>query len=246
MSGQGGLCNSQDVSCSPKVQFRCKFDEGPEMPQLNIIGPDMIPSPGLVALFLIHTVTLSIMQHLLLDNIDPSEHACRMNQRPSQTLFAETAGLVISPLSNSTDARAFRELNEEWISKLFSLEDADRLILGDPQAEIIDKGGQVLLARADGVVVGCVALVAAGEGVFELSKMTVSPSLRGRGLGRAIVLAAIGTARELGASTLFLGSSTKLANAVKLYESVGFRHVPLDELGPLPYRRADVFMKYEL
>jgi N-acetylglutamate synthase-like GNAT family acetyltransferase len=169
-----------------------------------------------------------------------------MNQEPSQPPLGETARLVISPLSNSSDARAFRELNEEWISKLFSLEDADRLILGDPQVEIIDKGGQVLLARTDGVVVGCVALVAAGDGVFELSKMTVTPPLRGTGLGRAIVLAAIGKARELGATTLFLGSSTKLANAVRLYESVGFRHVPLDELGPLPYRRADVFMRYEL
>lgn len=169
-----------------------------------------------------------------------------MNQRPSRNPLGETARIVISPLSSPTDARAFRELNEEWISKLFSLEDADRLILGDPQVEIIDKGGQVLLARADGVVVGCVALVAAGKGVFELSKMAVCPPKRGKGLGRSIVMAAIGKARELGASTLFLGSSTKLANAVRLYESIGFRHVPLDELGPLPYRRADVFMKYEL
>jgi N-acetylglutamate synthase-like GNAT family acetyltransferase len=181
----------------------------------------------------------------LLDDIDPFNHAYRMNQEPSHPV-GETASLVISPLSSSTDAHAFRELNVEWISKLFSLEDADRLILGDPQVEIIDKGGQVLLARSGGMVVGCVALVAAGNGVFELSKMTVSPLRRGEGLGRAIVLAAIDKARQLGASTLFLGSSTKLANAVRLYESVGFRHVPLSELGPLPYRRADVFMKYEL
>ncbi|WP_294569879.1 hypothetical protein [uncultured Arthrobacter sp.] len=45
---------------------------------------------------------------------------------------------------------------------------------------------------------------------------------------------------------LFLGSSTKLGNAVHLYESVGFVHVPLSDLGPLPYRRADVYMKYPL
>lgn len=102
------------------------------------------------------------------------------------------------------------------------------------------------LARDNGIVVGCVALVPAGNGVFVLSKMTVSPSRRGKGLGRAIVLAAIRKAREMRASTLFLGSSTKLANAVRLCESVGFHHVPLDELGPLPYRRADVFMKYQL
>ena len=216
------------------------------MPEPNVPILHMLSGERLVPLRLIHTDTLSIARPVLLDDIDPFKDALRMNQNPSRNPLGETAALVISPMASFTDARAFRELNEEWISALFCLEDADRLIHGDQQVEIIDKGGQVLLARADGAVVGCVALVAAGNGVFELSKMTVSPSKRGAGLGRAIVQAAIEQARELGASTLFLGSSTKLANAVRLYESVGFRHVPLDELGPLPYRRADVFMKFEL
>ncbi len=125
------------------------------------------------------------------------------------------------------------------------VEPADRLILDNPQGEIIDRGGQVLIARA-GEIVGCVALVAAGGGVFELSKMTVAPSYRGLGIGRAIIVAAIDYAQTLGATSLFLGSSTKLATAVRLYESVGFSHVPLDQLGPLPYQRADVFMRYVL
>lgn len=246
MSGQGRLRNSKCFRCAPEVEFRGQFDEGPEMPKLYITSLNASPSSGFVTMLKIHTVILSIMYKLLLDYIDPFKDAYRMNQEPSQDLLGQTARAIISPLSSTSDAYAFRELNEEWISKLFALEDADRLILGDPQSEIIDKGGQVLLARTNGIVVGCVALVPAGNGVFELSKMTVSPSRRGKGLGRAIVMAAIGKAREMGASTLFLGSSTKLANAVRLYESVGFRHVPLDELGPLPYRRADVFMKYEL
>jgi GNAT superfamily N-acetyltransferase len=78
------------------------------------------------------------------------------------------------------------------------------------------------------------------------AKMTVSPTLRNRGLGRMIILAAIEHARHLGARSLYLGSSTRLANAVHLYESVGFRHVPAGELGDYPYARADVFMSYPL
>ena len=40
-----------------------------------------------------------------------------------------------------------------------------------------------------------------------------------------------------------LGSSTKLPNAVHLYEAEGFRHVPPQEWPPQAYTRADVFME---
>ena len=76
--------------------------------------------------------------------------------------------------------------------------------------------------------------------------MAVAPELRGQGIGRTLLLHAIVEARSLGARSLFLGSSTKLVGAVKLYESVGFRHVPPEHLPPLPYTRADVFMEMPL
>jgi GNAT superfamily N-acetyltransferase len=69
--------------------------------------------------------------------------------------------------------------------------------------------------------------------------------LRGRGLGRQVLTAAIDHARKLGARSLFLGSSKKLANAVHLYEALGFRHVPPEQLH-MPYARADVFMELVL
>ena len=78
--------------------------------------------------------------------------------------------------------------------------------------------------------------------VFELSKMAVSPALRNRGAGRRLILAALDLAGHLGATSLFLGSSTKLPAAVHLYESVGFSHVPAERIGPMPYERADIFM----
>jgi putative acetyltransferase len=45
---------------------------------------------------------------------------------------------------------------------------------------------------------------------------------------------------------LFLGSNSKLENAVHLYESVGFQHVPPERLPPNPYTRANVFMEMSL
>ena len=96
------------------------------------------------------------------------------------------------------------------------------------------------------VTVGCVALIPMSGGVYELSKMAVSPTMRGRGIGRQLLLHVIAEAKTMGAQSLFLGSSKKLANAVHLYEAVGFQHVPPERLSPMPYVRADVFMEMAL
>lgn len=154
--------------------------------------------------------------------------------------------LTITSMQTPEEALAFKTLNEEWIARIFAIEEADRIILDNPQENIVNRGGDVLIARAGDAIIGCFALVPTGAGVFELSKMCVAPESRGRGYGRSMIHAAISRARELGATTLFLGSSTKLPNAVHLYESVGFKHVPVEQVAPMPYVRADVFMELEL
>jgi putative acetyltransferase len=162
--------------------------------------------------------------------------------------------IEIHPLQAGDDATAFRTLNEEWITRYFALEAKDIETLGDPENAILRKGGHIFLAYAvsesgeSGAPepVGCVALIPMGNKVYELSKMAVSPRLRGLGIGRSLLEYAIAQARVLGAHSLFLGSSTKLANAVHLYEAVGFRHVPPERLPPMPYARADVFMELPL
>ncbi len=153
---------------------------------------------------------------------------------------------TIETMSTPAHARAFKELNEEWIRAYFTLEPADSALLDNPEREIVAKGGRVLIARVGDEIVGCGAVVPEGHGVYEISKMAVSPRYRGQGIGRLVLAAAIDAARELGATTLILASNRKLANAVHLYESMGFVHVPPEELPPSPYDRADVFMKYDL
>jgi putative acetyltransferase len=150
--------------------------------------------------------------------------------------------LTIRPLHDDSDAAAFRALNQEWIARYFAIEEQDRRQLDDPIATYVDTGGEILIAERDGQAVGCVALMPDGSGAYELSKMAVAPELRGRGAGRALLSAAIDRARDLGARSLFLGSSRKLANAVHLYETLGFKHVAPEALH-MPYARADVFMQ---
>lgn len=152
----------------------------------------------------------------------------------------------VRSLAPGEDSTAFRTLNEEWITRHFTLEAKDRETLGDPDGTILAKGGRVYLADFDRRTVGCVALIPIGEGVYELSKMAVAPEMRGLGIGRQLLEHAIDEARRLGAASLFLGSSTKLPTAVRLYEAVGFRHVPREQLPHLAYARADVFMRMPL
>ena len=154
--------------------------------------------------------------------------------------------LTIRPLSSDADAAAFSALNGQWIAEHFVMEEQDRRQLANPVAAYIEPGGQILVAELDGRVVGCVAIVPEGDGAaYELSKMAVVPELRGRGTGRQLLQAAIECARGLGAESLFLGSSTKLAPALHLYEALGFVHVAPETLH-MPYERADVFMQLQL
>jgi N-acetylglutamate synthase-like GNAT family acetyltransferase len=154
--------------------------------------------------------------------------------------------IEIRPLRTSDDRSAFRSLNEEWITRYFVMEKKDREILEDPESAILSKGGQIFMVHARGDAVGCVALIPMGHGVYELSKMAISPRHRGLGIGRRLLMHAIAQAKAIGATSLFLGSNTKLENAVHLYESVGFRHVPSERIPPTEYTRANVFMEMEL
>lgn len=154
--------------------------------------------------------------------------------------------IVIRPLEIGEDGTAFRLLNEEWISRYFRLEEKDCETLGDPEGTILHKGGRVYQAWSGGEVVGCLALIPMEAGAYEVSKMAVSPVLRGKGIGRRLLLHAIEETRTLGAASLFLGSNSTLKNAVHLYEAVGFEHVLAESLPDMHYARADVFMRMKL
>ena len=153
--------------------------------------------------------------------------------------------VTMREMASQADADAFRALNEAWISKLFRLEPKDIATLSDPQSTILARGGHVYVALDGDTVVGAAALIRFPDGSFELSKMAVAEAMRGQGVGRALILYVIEQARTLGAHAVFLGSNSVLKNAVHLYESVGFRHVPPSELPEMKYERADVFMLLE-
>lgn len=140
-------------------------------------------------------------------------------------------------------AEAFRALNEAWISKHFTLEAKDREVLGDPQGQILAKGGRVFMALRDGEAVGCVALLKLADGGYEVAKMTVSETLRGSGLGRQLMQRCIDAGKADGAPRLYLETNSALAPALGLYRAMGFCELAAQET---EYTRCDVWMERPL
>ena len=144
------------------------------------------------------------------------------------------------------DAKAFRVLNEDWIAKYFGLEEKDRITLGDPEGQILQKGGHIFMAFSGDGPVGCCALLLVRPGVYEVAKMTVAEEYRGYGIGRRVLAYTIEQGKALGAESLYLETNKKLVDAIHLYEAMGFRHLPPERVVPSPYARANVFMELTL
>lgn len=135
---------------------------------------------------------------------------------------------------------AFRKLNEEWIKTYFTMEAEDHKALDHPKQYILDKGGHIFIALYQGKPVGTCALLTAPGKTFELAKMAVAPSARGKNIGWLLGRASIEKAKALGAERLYLESNTILKPAISLYYKLGFKKVTGP---PSPYARSNIQME---
>jgi GNAT superfamily N-acetyltransferase len=140
----------------------------------------------------------------------------------------------------------FHDINAEWISAMFRLEDTDREVLNDPGTRIIAPGGVILFAEVDGLgIVGTCALQKTGPSSYELTKMGVRESARGLKVGEFLLAAVIERARQLQADPLYLLTSSKCAAAIHLYEKLGFQHdAGIMAAYGARYQRCNVAMRY--
>ncbi|MBF9141015.1 GNAT family N-acetyltransferase [Hymenobacter properus] len=138
-------------------------------------------------------------------------------------------------------AADFKRLNAEWIEKDFVLEDHDLEMLDHPEAYVLQRGGQILLAEHQGRIVGACALLRMGADTLELAKMAVSPAAQGLGIGQRLAQAALDAARSMGARRVYLESNTGLTAAIGLYHKLGFRQIEPDR--PSPYERVNIHME---
>jgi ribosomal protein S18 acetylase RimI-like enzyme len=134
----------------------------------------------------------------------------------------------------------FEKFNRAWIEELFEMEPVDEWVLTNPDKAIIESGGAILMAEYEGVLAGTVGLRKVDDTTYEFTKMAVDPAFRRKGIAEAISYASLEKARELGADKVILYSNTKNAAAIRLYEKIGFRHIPVEND---VYKRANVKME---
>lgn len=141
--------------------------------------------------------------------------------------------------------RAFKALNEEWISTYFKIEEADSKALDNAEGYILNKGGQILVALYNDEPVGVCALLKMNDPDydFELAKMAVSPKAQGKNVGWLLGNAIIEKAKAAGATKLYLESNTILKPAINLYHKLGFKKVAGR---PTPYERCNIQMELVL
>ena len=171
----------------------------------------------------------------------------RLAERPldQRALALPEAGLRIVEFSDAL-APAFRDINAEWISSMYDLEQTDLQVLNNPRGEIIDRGGDILFVEAAGLgVVGVCALQKTGPTSFELTKMGVLERARGAKAGEFLLRAVIARSQALDADPLYLLSNRKSEAAIHLYEKLGFVHDEgiMTTYGAR-YARCDVAMLY--
>ncbi|QNA85035.1 GNAT family N-acetyltransferase [Sphingomonas sp. So64.6b] len=181
----------------------------------------------------------------LLGQIATIEDALERQSLERRALDGPASGLMIREYSDEL-ARDFHDINAEWIASMFRIEQTDRDVLENPRVRIIDPGGVILFAEAKGLgVVGTCALQKTGERQFELTKMGVLESARGRKAGEYLLDAMLRRARQMEVETLYLLTSSKCAAAIHLYEKHGFAHDAeiMRDFGAR-YERCDVAMRY--
>lgn len=153
------------------------------------------------------------------------------------------SGISVVPFRREL-AAAFRRLNLEWIERLFTVEGPDLEVLDDPERAIIGPGGMIFFALDGDAVVGTIAMIRGDDGRCELAKMAVATTHQRRGIGELLGRAGTVWARQQGFRRAFLETNSRLDNAIRLYERLGFRHAPWPH--PSDYARGDVYMELEL
>jgi putative acetyltransferase len=116
-----------------------------------------------------------------------------------------------------------RSLNTE-LSARYPEEGATHFRL---QADEVAEGrGAFLVAYLASTPVGCGAVRVIGEAVGEIKRMYVSPAVRGRGVGLAVLHALEAEARRLGIRRLVLETGVRQHEALALYQRVGYSPIP--------------------
>ena len=135
----------------------------------------------------------------------------------------------------------FKEINVQWITRRYVMEEEDIKTVDDPEGYVLKVGGKIYIALYKGYPVGTCAYLNLGNNEYEMIKMAVDEDYRGLKIGKRIGAESVERIRELGAGKIILFSNRKgSATAIELYHKLGFTEVPL---GISEFTRADIRME---
>lgn len=104
----------------------------------------------------------------------------------------------------------------------------------DPQAtDMIAPRGAFLVAFSDGLPIGCVGVKGNGGPIAEIKRLWIAPSARGLGLAKRLMTLAEERAQTLGIQILRLDTNSVLPEAIRLYQSTGWKEI--DRFNDDPY-----------
>ncbi|MDX2141784.1 MAG: GNAT family N-acetyltransferase [Rhodospirillaceae bacterium] len=106
---------------------------------------------------------------------------------------------------------------EQWLDAKQCFADFNR-----EMADLTAAFAAILVAEADGALVGVVALKDSGERTAEMKRLYCRPDRQGRGVGERLVRAAIEVARDKGFRSVMLVTLPRLTAAIGLYRKLGF------------------------
>ena len=143
---------------------------------------------------------------------------------------------------NKKYSKQFFLLNKAWIEESWHLEDSDKKDLLNP-GKIVKNGGQVFFALVNQNAIGTVAMIKSLDDRFELAKMTIEESFRGKGIANMLMDECLKFAKQNNAKEIFLISNDSLIIARNLYDKYGFKEVKLDSQ---KYDRGNVKMSLKI
>ena len=146
---------------------------------------------------------------------------------------------TLRPATFPDDLPEVRALFREYADALgidLSFQDFDRELASLP-GDYVPPRGALLLAEHQGAVAGCVALRPLESGVCEMKRLFVRPAFRGARLGRTLAEGILAEGRRLGYARMRLDTLPSMAEAIAMYERLGFTDIPPYRHNPIPGTR---------